>query len=77
MTKKYYLITGFLIACLLYINIFLTQEPERPHRHKLVFDKTIGINNYYVTYCYDTKMQVDAHGNHFESERSINYFNLR
>ena len=53
------------------------EEPERPHRHKQVFDRNVGITTYYVTYCYDTQMQVNVQGDHFESERAAKYFNKK
>jgi hypothetical protein len=61
------LLAIFLICACIY------ETPER-HEHIIVKGDAVGITQYYVTMCLTDQVQVNNHGEHFESKRSEEYF---
>jgi hypothetical protein len=57
------------------ISIFITQPPEERHEHITYMIPCCGsMKSTPVTYCLTDSVQVDAFGEHFESELSEEYF---
>jgi hypothetical protein len=55
------------------ICAFIYETPERCE-HVAVGAGAVGITQTYVTMCLTEQVQVDNHGEHFESKRSEEYF---
>lgn len=61
------------LLALFLICAFISETPERCE-HVLVKGQAVGITQTWITICLTSKVQVNAHGEHFKSKRSTKYF---
>jgi hypothetical protein len=55
------------------LSLFISHEPERCE-HILIKGDVYGITQVWVTMCLTDQVQVNNHGEHFESKKSEEYF---
>jgi uncharacterized membrane protein YeiH len=61
------------ILTIFILCLFISHQTERCE-HILIKGDAVGITQYYVTMCLTEQVQVNNHGEHFESKRSEEYF---
>jgi hypothetical protein len=61
------------ILTIFILSLFISHQPERCE-HILIKGGAVGITQVWVTMCLTYQVQVNNHGEHFESKRAEEYF---